>query len=162
MQGSLAKKFNPSPTLIRLHRASDSIELLSVSIRCDPVRSPLMVILRCRRIDTLQILTIDEPPGGGTGGECDYDCGAHPTQCNDVCLCADHFEARHVIRTVRAGLEIGSPFSLAFSIASSPLVIAGFALYGLGALLWLGVLARIEVSRLRIWIQSSCPTTSNS
>ncbi len=32
-------------------------------------------------------------------------------------------------------------------IATSPHVLSGFALYGLGAVLWLGVLARIEVSQ---------------
>lgn len=48
--------------------------------------------------------------------------------------------------TVQAGLASGLARGWPL-IVTNPFVLAGFALYGLGALLWLGVLARIDVSQ---------------
>ncbi len=47
---------------------------------------------------------------------------------------------------VQAGLAAGLSQALP-SVASNPFVVLGFSLYGLGAILWLGVLARIDVSQ---------------
>ena len=48
---------------------------------------------------------------------------------------------------VRAGLGSGSSLSAALAVATNPLVIIGLSLYAIGAILWLCVLARIDVSR---------------
>jgi multidrug transporter EmrE-like cation transporter len=43
-------------------------------------------------------------------------------------------------------MKLGSPFEVAVQIAISPWVVGGLGLYFLGALVWLFVLARVEVS----------------
>jgi drug/metabolite transporter (DMT)-like permease len=48
---------------------------------------------------------------------------------------------------VRAYLPTGSALQIIVSAASSPLVLVGLLLYAISAVLWLGVLARLEVSR---------------
>jgi drug/metabolite transporter (DMT)-like permease len=48
---------------------------------------------------------------------------------------------------IRGGLDDGSLFSLALDVISNPFVMGGLGLYGISAVLWLGVLARFEVSR---------------
>jgi multidrug transporter EmrE-like cation transporter len=49
--------------------------------------------------------------------------------------------------SVRRSLDTGSPIERLLAFSLSPGVIAGLALYGVGALLWLNVLARTEVSQ---------------
>lgn len=48
---------------------------------------------------------------------------------------------------VRAALERAPPVGVATSVFSNLFVLLGFALYGLGAVLWLKVLAEWDVSR---------------
>ncbi len=43
-------------------------------------------------------------------------------------------------------MKFGSPFEIAKQIAINPWVIGGLAMYFLGAIVWLFVLARVEVS----------------
>jgi multidrug transporter EmrE-like cation transporter len=47
---------------------------------------------------------------------------------------------------VRVALEEPSKLRLAMSFITSPTIIGGLALYGIGTLLWLNVLARSELS----------------
>ncbi|HBK07463.1 MAG TPA: small multi-drug resistant family protein [Acetobacteraceae bacterium] len=48
---------------------------------------------------------------------------------------------------VRAALAGGSPVRTALAVFLSPGVLGGLSLYGIGTVLWLGVLSRIEVSQ---------------
>ena len=47
---------------------------------------------------------------------------------------------------VRAALAAGSPGPVLLAFAQSPAVVAGLAMYGVGTLVWLNVLARMELS----------------
>ena len=47
---------------------------------------------------------------------------------------------------VRAAMANGTPWSLMREFAQSPAVIAGLAMYGVGTLVWLNVLARMDLS----------------
>lgn len=49
--------------------------------------------------------------------------------------------------SVRAGLAAGVGFDLAAAVATSPLLLLGFASFGLSALVWISVLARLDVSQ---------------
>jgi multidrug transporter EmrE-like cation transporter len=48
---------------------------------------------------------------------------------------------------VRVALEEPSKLGLAMSFVTSPTILGGLALYGIGTLLWLNVLARSELSQ---------------
>jgi drug/metabolite transporter (DMT)-like permease len=50
-------------------------------------------------------------------------------------------------RAMRAALMDGSTWTVARAVALSPGVLGGLALYGLGTVLWLGVLSRTELSQ---------------
>lgn len=47
---------------------------------------------------------------------------------------------------IQASLASGQPLSIALTVLGSPLVIGGLALFGLSAVLWLAVLARVPLS----------------
>lgn len=47
---------------------------------------------------------------------------------------------------IQATIAGGNPASIALAVVSSPLVIGGLALFGLSAVLWLAVLARVPLS----------------
>lgn len=49
--------------------------------------------------------------------------------------------------TVQIVLERGELLQKVFTIGTSPMVVVGIALYGLGAMVWLLVLARVDVSQ---------------
>jgi len=57
---------------------------------------------------------------------------------------ADRAQAQHVVRA-GAGSAGGGELSGLTAIATNPYIVLGFALYGLGAVLWLSVLAKIDV-----------------
>lgn len=48
---------------------------------------------------------------------------------------------------VRAAIAAGAPASIVQAVLLSPAVVGGLALYGLGTVLWLAVLARAELSQ---------------
>jgi multidrug transporter EmrE-like cation transporter len=48
--------------------------------------------------------------------------------------------------SVQKAISSSSVSATAYAVLSSPAVIGGLALYGLGAIVWLSVLARIDVS----------------
>ena len=48
---------------------------------------------------------------------------------------------------MRAALATGAPLRIAVAVLTSPGVMGGLALYGIGTVLWLGVLSRVELSQ---------------
>lgn len=49
--------------------------------------------------------------------------------------------------TTRMAVAAGSPVPIALAFAQSPAIIAGLAMYGVGTLVWLNVLARMDLSQ---------------